>query len=74
VLDTVQHPLRSICQNVEDPACVDAHIADAAEPMLEKMLFADRATNSQGETDQHLSGKSADPDDPLGRIRFDRRP
>ena len=64
VLETVQHPISSICQNIEAPLGSMRDIAETAEPVLEKMLFPDGAAIAEGEPDQHLSGKGADPDDP----------
>ena len=55
-LHPVQRSLTAVCQNIEDTARIDAHIADAAEPMLQQALLAQDAVLGKRELHDHLAG------------------
>src|SRR5262245_17321805 len=70
----VQHSRGPVCQHIEDAARIDTHVAQASKSVLEKMLLAHRAAVAEREPNQGFTCECADPEDPVGRIRFERKP
>ena len=61
-LDSVERSFPAVGEDIEVAGRIDAHVANAAEFMLQQALLAEHAIVGEAELDHHLAGQRADPD------------